>query len=72
MAKKEILYKISIRCYYENSFTTHKQIMKLSEIAKWIEAYKFTHPNVEGFSIRLFIDEPLEESYAENKTPDSS
>lgn len=73
MAKKEVLYKISVRCYYENSFTTHKQIMKLSEIAKWIEAYKFTHPEVKEFSIRVFINEGISETeYAENRSPDSS
>lgn len=43
---KKTLFDVSIRCYYPDCIepTKHFQQLKLSDIPKWIEAYKFTHP----------------------------
>ena len=59
MAKKKE-YDVNIRCYFggsENNYTQHRQTMVLSDIAKWIEAYRFTHPNVKKFNVRVWCDE---------------
>ena len=54
-------FNISFRCYYGPAdYTTHKQALKLSEIPKWVEAYKFTHPNVKSISIKIWFEEGAE------------
>lgn len=36
---------VSFRCFYRgNCASHHVQDLRLSEIPKWIECYKFTHP----------------------------
>lgn len=56
--KKSRLYNMTIRCYYgEQDYTMHRQELKLTEIEKWIKAYRFTHPNVKSFSIQITIKE---------------
>lgn len=67
--KKEPLYNISIRCYYGINYTQHRQIMKLSEIPKWIKAYTYTHPGVLTFSVQIHIKEEVEN---EDKPPDNT
>lgn len=59
---KEKSYNLSIRCYYEENWTNHRQELKLSELKKWIESYIFTHPQVTGFSIRLYRNEESEKN----------
>lgn len=51
-------YSISFFCYFRNSpdMTKHYQTMPLKNIPKWIEAYKFTHPNVESISFKIWFD----------------
>lgn len=48
-------YDLSFRCFYgpENS-TTHRQTMPLKDIPKWLEAYIFTHPNVESITVKVW------------------
>lgn len=48
-------YPMSIRCYFIGSanYTHHMQDMPLTDIAKWIEAYQFTHPKAECITIRI-------------------
>ena len=70
--RKEKLYNLSIRCYYKENWTNHRQTMKLSEIKKWIDAYIYTHPQVESFSIRVYINEEVEEENAPSKPPDTT
>lgn len=52
-------YNISFRCYFPEpgNYTTHRQVMPLTDIKKWIEAYQFTHPNVESISVKIWFDE---------------
>lgn len=61
--KKE--YEMSIRCYFPgiDNKTQHYQAMPLKEIAKmplkeiaeWIEAYQFTHPNIESITVKVWF-----------------
>lgn len=56
MAKKE--YAMSIRCYFagdRNNRTQHYPTMPLKDIAKWIEAYEFTHPTAESIIIKVWL-----------------
>lgn len=59
MAKQK--YHISFRCYYKDGGqSNHHQTMKLSEIPKWLEAYHFTHPNVQSVTMKYWPNEPEE------------
>lgn len=49
-------FELSIRCQYPNGEQTkHHQPLKLSEIAKWIEAYKFTHPACQAITVKVWF-----------------
>ena len=58
--KKEAEYSMSIRTYYGSDYTTHKRVMKLSEIKKWIEAYRFTHPEFTSITIKIWMEDTKE------------
>lgn len=48
---------VSIRCYYtDGTYTKHYQELELKDLRKWIEAYRFTHPNVRSISIRVWFE----------------
>ena len=55
------LYEISIRCYFngQRNYTTHYQTMPLKDVAKWVEAYRFTHPNVEAITFKLWMKDEV-------------
>lgn len=55
-------YKFSIRCYFQNSnnYTHHLQSMELTDIRKWIEAYRFTHPNLESITFKIYLTDRKE------------
>ena len=56
---KKTVFDLSIRCYYENgNHTEHRQMMKLSDIPKWIEAYKFTHPECKAITVKRWFNDP--------------
>lgn len=39
------IFSVSFRCYYPNgNKANHYQDLKLSEIPRWIDSYRFTHP----------------------------
>ena len=52
-------YDLSIRCFYAGSdnYTQHRQSLRLKDIPKWVEAYKFTHPAVQSISIKIWLNE---------------
>lgn len=53
---KNAIYELSFRCYYpDGEPTTHRQSMKLSDIRKWIDAYKFTHPNCTSITVKIWL-----------------
>lgn len=52
---KKAIFDLSFRCYYpDGEPTNHRQQMKLADIPKWIEAYKFTHPNCIAVSVKIW------------------
>lgn len=55
----EEIYDISFRCYYPNDplTTNHRQMLKLSDIPRWIDSYKFTHPNCTAVTVKVWFDE---------------
>ena len=53
---KNAVFDISIRCQYSNGEQTkHRQPLKLSDIPKWIDAYKFTHPGCEAITVKIWF-----------------
>lgn len=56
--KKNQIFRVSIRCYYKTNKVTHYQEMTLKDIPKWIEAYKFTHPDASAISVKVTFTEP--------------
>lgn len=49
------IFTISFRCYYPNgNKTNHTQTLQLEEIGRWIEAYQFTHPEVEAITAKVW------------------
>lgn len=55
MSKKK--FGLSFRCYFpgKDNTVTHYQDMPLKDVPKWIEAYQFTHPNVESISVKIWF-----------------
>lgn len=53
---KSSIFNISFRCHYPSGeYTTHRQDLKIADIPKWIEAYKFTHPECVSISFKLWF-----------------
>lgn len=53
--------EISFRCYYgPGDHTTHYQTLPLREIPKWVEAYRFMHPEVQSISVKIWFHEEEE------------
>lgn len=54
---KNEVYEISFRCYYANdTYTNHRQALALKDIPKWIEAYRFTHPEVRSITVKIWFE----------------
>lgn len=50
---------ISFRCYFpgaRDNYTDHRASIPVVEIPKWVEAYRYTHPNCKRISVRIFFD----------------
>ena len=52
-------YCISFRCYYHDCAepTKHFQSLPLSDIGKWIDCYKFTHPMCKAISVKIWFED---------------
>lgn len=50
-------YDLSFRAYFPGTGNTctHRQTMPLRDIPKWIESYRFTHPDVESITVKLWF-----------------
>lgn len=49
---------VSFQCYYENgNKTIHRQQLPVEQIPKWIEAYKFTHPDCISITVKVWFEE---------------
>ena len=62
MARKPApVYHLSMRCHYRNGtdesahYTQHHQDLPLRDIPKWIEAYRFTHPECTSISAKVWF-----------------
>ncbi len=57
MNLKKDAFRITFHCFFPDDTTPVRktQDLKLSEIPKWVEAYKFTHPNCEAVSIKVWF-----------------
>lgn len=52
------IYEVSFFCNYPTGDPqTHRQSIKLTDISKWIESYKFTHPNCTSISTKVWFHE---------------
>ena len=51
-------YSLNIRCYFPGAgnYTQHRAEMPLKDVGKWVEAYRYTHPNVESFTVKVYLD----------------
>ncbi len=53
-------FNCSFRCFFENEgekkYVTHYQPMPLADVPRWIEAYRFTHPNVAAISAKVWFN----------------
>ena len=50
------IYSVSIRTYYPNgNRCDHHAEIEQKEIAKWIECYKFTHPDCTSITVKIWL-----------------
>lgn len=54
-------YNVSFRCFYGDPiphYNTHyAPAFSIADIPRWIDSYKFTHPNCESVSCKIwFVD----------------
>lgn len=58
-------FKLSFRCFYEDGEpNTHWRFLTLGEIPRWIDAYKFTHPNCTSITVKVWFNNPDKEESA--------
>ncbi len=50
-------YNVSFRCSFPgaDNKTQHYMTMPLKDIAKWIKAYRFTHPNLQSITVKVWM-----------------
>lgn len=55
-------YNMSFRCYFDNDgdrdqhYTTHYVPMfDVADIPRWVDSYKFTHPNCTSLSCKIWF-----------------
>ena len=51
------MFDVSFRCYYPNGASCDKhQSLLLADIPKWIDAYKFTHPDCVSITVKVWFN----------------
>ena len=53
-------YNVSFRCFFDGecgtNFTTHYVLLfPLTDIPRWVDSYKFTHPNCTSISVKVWF-----------------
>lgn len=53
-------YNVSFRCFFEGeggiNYTTHyNPSFPLCDIPRWLDSYKFTHPNCTSISVKVWF-----------------
>ena len=55
---EQTTYNFSFRCYFPSDedpcYTTHYQRLPLSDVPRWLEAYRFTHPDCVAISCKVW------------------
>lgn len=57
VANEPKTYDMNFRCYFPGmgNHTNHHCTMPLKDVERWIEAYRFTHPNVESITVKVWL-----------------
>lgn len=54
-------YNFSFRCFFPSDdgarFSRHYQRLPLSDLSRWIDAYRFTHPDCLSISCKIWFTE---------------
>lgn len=51
-------YDVSFRCYFPgDGVCNHMQRMPLKDIPRWIDSYRFTHPNCVSISVKVWFSD---------------
>lgn len=54
------IYHMSFRCYYENGEPcNHYRDLALSDIPRWMDAYKFTHPDCTSITVKVWFNKEV-------------
>ena len=54
-------YNINFRCYFPNgNYNDHRRKLNFEDIPRWIDAYKFTHPDCTSISIKIWFSDQEE------------
>lgn len=49
------MFNVCFRCYYpDGSYTEHRLSLSVSDIPRWLDSYKFTHPNCLSISFKIW------------------
>lgn len=52
---------MSFKCYYlDGDPCLHYRDMPMEDIPKWIDAYKFTHPNCTAITVKVWFNDKEE------------
>ncbi len=65
-------YNVSFRCYFESDdgvrYNTHyNPQFDLADIPKWVECYRFTHPNCISISVKIWLREDAIPNYMDEE-----
>lgn len=47
--------RVCFRCFFGTNWTEHRQAIQLCDIPKWIECYRFTHPECVSISVKVWF-----------------
>ena len=57
----QAIYAVSFRCFYGNGVATnHFQDLPLSDIPRWLDSYKFTHPACISISCKIWFSSEVQ------------
>lgn len=57
------IFRVSFFCNYpDGGISKHTQDLMLSEIGRWVDSYKFTHPNCNSISIKVWFNNREEDT----------
>lgn len=52
------LFYVSFQCYYpDGGVSKHMQVLPMKDIPRWADSYKFTHPNCESITCKIWFSD---------------